>query len=225
MTDRVTVFVDEQSARDRAADAFARSNRTPSDGQFWPHLIGEELCGALLQSADASDDWQLQEVRVYYRLPRSDNPLRAKRAQVAAWQNRGQGLVRAREFKETRRKQVKGTHVALALDIFEGAAKREYDVGIALSDTLDVLPIFERFRILEGDLRATLYGATWQALHEPPSSFAEAVRDQEFICHTLDDTAYGNVRDGTHYGARGAQQRARTQQRAARRRRRRQMRA
>ena len=219
MTVRVTVFVDEQTARDRAAAAFFGSNPRPSDGQFWPHLVAEELCG-VLQSTDASSDWQLQEVRVYFHLPRRNNPsYSAKRAQVAAWQNQSD-LVRPQEFNETKRGRVKGTHVAFALDIFKGAAKREYDVGIVLSDSLDVLPIFERFRILEDQLQAVLYGATWQATQEPPSQFSVAVRDQGFECQALNGEVHRNVRDDTPYGDRTAQQSARTQQRAGRRRRR-----
>lgn len=221
MTSRVTIFVDEQSARTRAAAAFFGSNPMPSDGQFWPHLVGEELCD-VLQGADASSDWQLQEVRVYYRHPHRNSPLYdAKRAQVAAWQDQGQGFVRVRAFNETRRRQVKGTHVALALEIFGGASKREYDVGIVFSDSLDILPVFERFRILGDQLPAALCGATWQGAQEPPPPFVAAVRNQGFDCHALDDGAYANVRDDTHYGDRSAQQRARTRQRAERRRRRR----
>ena len=219
MTVRVTVFVDEQTARDRAAAAFFGSELKPSDGQFWPHLVGEELCG-VLQNTDASSDWQLQEVRVYYHRPHRNNPsYYAKRAQVAAWQNQSD-LVRPQEFSETKRGQVKGTHVAFALDIFRGAAKREYDVGIVLSDSLDVLPIFERFRILGDQLQAILYGATWQAAQEPPPQFSVAVRDHGFECQALNGEVYHNVRDDTPYGDRTAQQSARTQQRARRRRRR-----
>ncbi len=217
MTSRVTVFVDEQSARARAAVAFFSSHPMPSDGQFWPHLVGEELCDAL-QGADTSSDWQLQEVRVYYRRPRRNSPLyEAKRAQVAAWQDRGQGLVHLREFNETKRGQVKGTHVALALDIFRGASKREYDVGIVLSDSLDVLPIFERFRILEDQLPAVLYGGTWQAAQEPPSPFSAAVRNQGFECQALGDGVYVNVRDDTHYGDRSARRQRTTRRRRRRR--------
>lgn len=223
MTVRVTVFVDEQTARDRAAAAFFGSNPKPSDGQFWPHLVGKELC-EMLQSADASNDWQLQEVHVYYHLPHRNDPSnRAKRAQVAAWQNQSD-LVRPRKFNETKRGQVKGTHVAFALDIFRGASKREYDVGIVLSDSLDVLPVFERFRILGDQLQAALYGATWRAAQEPLSQFPVAVRDQGFECQALDAGVYLNVRDDTPYGDRAAQQSSRTRQRAGRRRRRQQRR-
>lgn len=217
MTLRVTVFVDEQSARARAAAAFFGSNPRPSDGQFWPHLVGEELCDAL-QSADASSDWQLQEVRVCYRRPHRNSPLyEAKRAQVAAWQDQGQGLVRVQAFNETRRGQVKGTHVALALDVFRGASKREYDIGIVFSDSLDMLPIFERFRILGDQLPAALYGATWQAAQELPSPFSAAVRNQGFDCRALDDVAYANVRDDTHYGDRSARRQRTTRRRRRRR--------
>ncbi len=141
---RVTVFIDGQNFYNDCRKTFGK-------GEAYPHLLGQELCGAKFGA-----DRQLQQVRFYTGIHSPDRNPRMHAymtRRLAMMRNAGvwtfsrplkyskewvRNLEDGDECIEIMKGREKGIDVRLALDLVMLATENEYDVAVVLSTDTDL---------------------------------------------------------------------------------------
>ena len=201
MPDRVTVFIDGQTAYNCARAAFFPLVRARhfTDGQFDPMAPG-----ALLAARDTRGfERELHEVRVYTGRPDSAKDPKsygAHMTQCARWSADGCRVIhRPLRYPPAYPRipaQEKGIDVQLSIDVVAGAIDHAYDIGIVFSTDTDLRPAIElvanRFVGIPRIELAAWSSAT--SARRIPVSAKRAV-----WCHFLDHLDYEAVADATDY--------------------------
>jgi hypothetical protein len=125
----------------------------------------------------------------------------AARRQMQGWRNEPNTEVLSRTLRypggwPTDKPQEKGVDVALAVDLVLMAVKKEFDVGVLVSNDTDLLPALEGVLALENS-PVEVEVASWQ----PDSGHGYRLRIPEVSlwCNWLDRTDYEAAADRRDY--------------------------
>jgi len=90
----------------------------------------------------------------------------------------------------------KGIDVELALDVVEGAIRREFDVGVIFSMDADLEPAIEHVQRFVPALDIVIEVAAWSGVQRHPTRIGPHER---VWCHWLGLAEYERVRDRRNY--------------------------
>lgn len=197
MPKRVVVFLDYQNVYRRARDAFTGPLASHWDGQIDPLRLGNLI-------ARRMPDRELHQVRVYRGRPSSNKDPKGYGAcmrQCARWRKNQRVHVFTRSLRYPRAypaqpEQEKGVDVQLAVDYVAMAMRREYDVGVLMSEDTDLRPALEVAANLTADVVCEV--ATWM---RPSVNWRRGFRIHggQLWCHYLSEADYRTAADPTDY--------------------------
>lgn len=198
----VDVFIDWQNTYEGAREAFGFG---PEDGHV-PGNIDPWKAARLLAAAPdpTGSPRALQRVRIYRGMPdreRSPKTHSAARAQIAAWESRGQDRleVRSRKLRYTSavdtRGHEKGIDVQLAVDLVETAIRERADRAVVVSTDNDLLPALELAIAERGE--AFIEVAFWRSDSAAPSLH---IPGRRIVKRALGREYYEKLHDPTDFG-------------------------
>jgi uncharacterized LabA/DUF88 family protein len=192
---RTILFLDYQNVYHNARWTFHRPNESARLGNIHPMKLGRLL-------AARYPDRDLIDVRVYTGQPdgtKDPAGYQASTRRVEGWKRAGATVV-TRPLRYPRGwpnfpAEEKGVDVALALDFYGMAVRRQYDVGILMSTDTDPRPALEHV-MSNGDARCEV--AAWGSLgsrRRPRLS----IPGKSVWCHWISYDEYKLVMDTTKY--------------------------
>jgi hypothetical protein len=201
---RVIVFIDAQNAYHGIRRAFFDDTSDPNYvGNFQPLALGHLLASRATTSFSGAAR-VLKEVRIYRGLPdsRKDGKGYAVSSrQFGSWGSDPLVHVFTRPLRYPRgwpaqRPEEKGIDVRLAIDFLAMAIRREYEVGIIVSQDQDLLPALEA--VCDLNLPIACEVVTWASA--PNTGYRLRVPGRNLWCHYLSGNDFDAIEDRKDYG-------------------------